>query len=194
MLTLYLIQCGRTEYQEESRLQGRLSLPLSAVGLEQCESAVRKLADVKLSAIYAPADEACEQTAKLLVRDHRGAKVRKTKGLAELDLGLWQGALASEIERRQPKVYRKWREEPTTVTPPQGESIQAAFERVSEEVEAIVARHADKGGAVALVAPPVAAALVRCHLGDGSLDDIWGAVTSSADAPETFEVAPAADE
>ncbi|MCG3178925.1 MAG: Phosphoserine phosphatase 1 [Phycisphaerae bacterium] len=191
MMTIYLIQSGQTDYQGEGRLQGRLSMPLSAVGQEQSESARRQMAEVELTAIYAPDDEASTATAKAVAKGRR-MKVRVAKGLSELDLGLWQGSTPAQIEHRQPRVYRRWLEEPAAVTPPEGESFEAAYGRVAEAVDAILARHHEPSGAVnvAVVAPPMAAALVRCYLGRGEISQVWSMVQASPDGPQRFEVEP----
>ena len=185
-MTLYLVQCGQTDWQAEGRLQGRLSLPLSAVGREQCDAAVRRLADVELVAVYCPPCEACEQTAKAIAAAHRGCKVRKTADLVEVDLGLWQGMTAEELKSRHPRVYKQWLEDPGSVTPPQGEGFADALARIGAAVDKIVRRHETTHAAV--VAPPLSAALVRCWLSQGPLSGVWKLAGGDATAAQEFVV------
>ncbi len=188
-MTLYLVQCGQTDWQAGGRLQGRLSLPLSAVGQEQCSLAARRLAEVELAAVYCPPCEACQQTARAIAADHRGCKVRKETGLVEVDLGLWQGMTTEEIKRRHPRVYKQWLDDPGSVTPPEGEGFQDALERTSAAVGRIVRRH-DVSNA-ALVVPPLMAALVRCVLTGGQLADFWRLTAGDPTSPQEFLPRPA---
>ena len=50
-------------------------------------------------------------------------KVKTLDKLQNLDHGLWQGMLVSDVKTKQPKVYRQWQEQPETVCPPQGETL-----------------------------------------------------------------------
>lgn len=186
-MIIYLVQRGCTQWEAEKRMQGRLSLPLDATGQQQARAAAAAIADVKLKGIYAPADEASLETAAAAAADRKRCKVRQVEELAEVNVGLWQGMLADEIKQRQPRVYKRWQEDPLSIEPPEGESFGQAYQRVVAALIEIIGRHKPKD-AVAVVAPPMVAAFVRCYLKKGSCSDIWELISLRADQPERFEV------
>lgn len=188
-MTIYLIQCGQTEWRGGGRIQGRLSLPLSQAGRDEAESLASQLADVPLDAIYCSQCEACEQTADLIASRTGEPKIKPLDSLAEMDFGLWQGMLAEEIKRRQPTVYRQWREEPENVTPPDGENLGDAYKRLTAVLAKITRKHGAKQ-AIAIIVPPMAAAMLRCRLACVPLAEIWKQVRLESGRAEAF-TAPA---
>ena len=59
-----------------------------------------------------------------------GLRPKRIDELRNLDQGLWQGLQIDEIKRRNTKLFRQWIEDPRTICPPQGETIEDALERV----------------------------------------------------------------
>jgi probable phosphoglycerate mutase len=104
-----------------------------------------------------------------------GVKVKKLDNMQNLDQGLWQGLLVEEVKQKQPKVYRQWLEQPETMCPPEGETIDHARGRVAAVLAKLLKKHA--GGVVGLVVPEPLASVVREHLGDGELGDLWRATS-----------------
>jgi broad specificity phosphatase PhoE len=84
--------------------------------------------------------------------------------LNEISLGLWQGLLRTEVARRFGNVYRKWQRSPTSVEPPGGEMMDAAYRRIACEIRCILKKH--RRGSIAVVCGSVAGALVKCYLKD----------------------------
>ena len=59
MTEVVLIRPGCTDFDEQNRIQGDLDLPLNPRGVEQVESLVDQLRNVKLEVIYtAPSEPA----------------------------------------------------------------------------------------------------------------------------------------
>lgn len=119
MFRVLLIRPGTTDYDEQGRIKGQLSIPLNAKGKEQVAKAVDELADMDLEAIYVAPCEAALETAEVLARATK-IKLKKADGLLNLGVGLWQGKLIEEIRTNHPKSYRRWQEQPQTMCPPRG--------------------------------------------------------------------------
>ena len=82
--------------------------------------------------------------------------------LQNLDHGLWQGMLVSDVKTKQPKVYRQWQEQPETVCPPQGETLCTAKQRVQAALAKLLKKH-KADGLVAIVVPePLASVFATC--------------------------------
>lgn len=170
MLEVLLIRPGSTTFDEEGRIKGSLDIPISPQGLEQAEKLSRRLADVKLDCLYVAPCESARQSADL-IKSRNGCKQKTLDCLRNLDHGLWQGKLVSEVKRLQPKVYRQFQESPADVCPPAGETVHAAIERISPMIAKLVRRHA--GGRIGIVVPQPLASIVRLALVGGSLGDLW---------------------
>jgi probable phosphoglycerate mutase len=171
MLQFLLIRTGLTEFERQGRVQGTLDIPLCEDGRREVAATVAELRSKPIVAIYAGPGQSAEQTAEAL-----GAALElKTKTLEQLqniDYGLWQGMLISDVRTKQPKVYRQWQEQPETVCPPQGETIVAAKQRVQAAIAKVVKKH-KAGGVVAIVAPEPLASIFRNVLRGDEFGDLW---------------------
>lgn len=172
MLRIILVRPGRTEFDEEGRIKGSLSIPLSTHGSEQATMAARDLSEERIEVVYASPDQAALQTAEALA-DSQGIKLRQIERLKNLDQGLWQGKRIDEFRMCQPKVYRQWQEHPETVCPPEGEMIESARQRCEVALNKVLKKHKD--GVIALVAPEPLASVIRGCLVGTRLGDLWKA-------------------
>ncbi len=162
-IQIVLLPCGSTDWDEAGRLQGQTDLAMSDRGREAVREGWSRAAVGDLGMVLTAPDEASVDSARLAAQGG-GPRPRKVDGLAEVDLGLWEGLLESELLDRYPKAYGAWREDPSSVTPPEGESIEEAAERILPAL----ARAAEKAGreAVAVSLRPLARAVVRAWLED----------------------------
>lgn len=161
-LRLALVRAGATSYDEQNRVQGVLEVPLSPRGREECERLAETLANIDFDAIYCGAGESVEQTAEILGRA-LSLRPRRLDELHNLDQGLWQGLQYEEIRKRNLRLFRQWLEDPRTICPPQGETVERADERLRDALRPLLKRHRNQ--TIALVVPEplarIAAALLR---------------------------------
>ncbi len=170
MIEVLLIRPGSTTFDREGRIKGSLDIPLSPEGEVQAEVLSRSLAEIKLDCLYvAPCESALKSAER--IGDRNFCKQKTLDCLRNLNHGLWQGKLVSEVRRLQPKVYRQFQEHPADVCPPQGETVQAAYDRVKPLVEKLKKRH--NAGRIGLLVPAPMASIVRLALIGGSLGDLW---------------------
>lgn len=172
MIEVLLIRPGSTTFDHEGRIKGSLDIPLSAEGAAQAERLSLSLAEIKLDCLYVAPCESAVQSAQF-IGERNFCKQKSLDCLRNLNHGLWQGKLLSEVRRLQPKVYRQFQEHPTDVCPPQGETVQAAYGRVTAMFTKLKKRH--RGGRIGLLVPQPMAAIVRYALVGGSLGDLWKA-------------------
>ncbi|MBS3734361.1 MAG: histidine phosphatase family protein [Phycisphaerae bacterium] len=170
MTTVYIVQSGQTTWQREARIETAEGGPLTPEGVEQARQVARELSGRRLAAVYTPASEPEQQTAKLLAGGLQ-LRVRTRKHLREFDYGLWQGLLHDEIRRRQPKVFRRWRRDPGSVRPPGGETLLEAQQRIEKVLREIGRRH--RHAAPIVVLRPMATSLVRCLLSREGIEEFW---------------------
>lgn len=172
MLRIVLIRPGSTDYDAQRRIQGTLDVPLNDQGTAEVARIIEQLRDQSIEVIYAPSCEPAMQTARLIC-ESMDIKLKKLDDMQNLDLGLWQGVLIDDVRLKQPKVYRQWQERPETVCPPEGEMIGQAEERVRSAMTRLVKRH--KEGTIGLVVSEPLASLVRRHVNQCELGDLWKA-------------------
>ena len=70
--------------------------------------------------------------------------------IQELSYGDWEGLTAEQIEQTYPGVLQAWRQDPTDMTPPNGESMLAFSQRIQSFLNTLVQQHQE--GHILLVA------------------------------------------
>jgi broad specificity phosphatase PhoE len=165
MTQVVLIRPGATVYDEQNRVQGVLDIPLSDRGhaevAELADSLPRRLAGVELAALYCGPGQSTVRTAEIVGKS-LGLRPRRLDDLRNLDQGLWQGLQIDEIKRRNVKVFRQWIDDPLTVCPPQGETVESALERIKTALRPLIRRHL--GAAIGLVVGEPLAQLIAGYL------------------------------
>lgn len=161
MTQVVLVRPGATVYDEQHRVQGVLDLPLTDRGKAEVQALVERFRDYAFEALYCGPGESVTHTAEALARA-TGLRARKLDELRNLNQGLWQGLQVEEIKRRNPKVYRQWLDEPRTICPPLGETIDEAQDRIRSLLKTLLKRHRDE--MIALVVAEPLARLISLQL------------------------------
>jgi broad specificity phosphatase PhoE len=189
MSQVILIRPGSTLYDEQNRVQGVLDIPLSERGscevVRMAEEIAASLGDSTLAALYSSPGENAIRTAEI-VGKVIGVRPKRINEFRNLDHGLWQGLQIDEIKRRNTRLFRQWLEDPATICPPQGETVERAMERIKAAFRPLLRRHHEE--AIGLVVGEPLARLVACYLrGEPrvQLDERW-----SCCAFEWIEIAP----
>jgi broad specificity phosphatase PhoE len=177
-LRILLIRPGATVLDEQGRIKGDLDLPLSPGGQQQVATLVRQLREQPIDSIYCSPCVSSRQTADALA-DETGARVRIDQDLRNLDHGLWEGKRFDELKQTQPRIYRLWAEHPENVSPPGGESIEHAEDRVDRFLRRLFRK--TKSGIVGVVAVEPMASILRSRLLSSPIDDFWEAEQRIAD-------------
>lgn len=174
--TVVLIRPGATTFDEQGRMKGSLDMPLCERGRIQAENLAEELAGIRLDGIYHAPCESAEETAACLV-EGRSIRPKAIDGLRNIDHGLWHGKLIDEIRRNQPRLYRTGCDNPETVCPPGGESVQNAANRVMKAINRLLRK--SRNQVIALVIPDPLASLVAAELNDEAMSDIWKSETDA---------------
>jgi broad specificity phosphatase PhoE len=165
MCQVVLIRPGATIYDEQNRVQGILDIPLSERGRTEAarmaQSLARTLSGSVLASLYCGPGENVIRTAEI-VGKALGIRARQIDEFRNLDQGLWQGLQIDEIKRRNTKLFRQWIDDPETICPPQGETVEDAMERIKIAFKPLIRRHHDQ--AIGLVVAQPIAGMVGCYL------------------------------
>lgn len=139
-----LIRPGATLYDEQNRVQGVLDIPLSDQGRVDVDRLAGRLAarerQAPLSALYCGPGESVVRTAEV-VGKALGLRPKRIDEFRNLDQGLWQGLQIEEIRRRNTRLFRQWIDDPRTIRPPRGETVEEALDRVRAAFRPLIRRH-----------------------------------------------------
>jgi broad specificity phosphatase PhoE len=165
MSQVLLIRPGATIYDEQKRVQGVLDIPLSERGRDEAAQMANNLAlslgRSSLSGLYCGPGESLVRTAEI-VGKALGLRVKRIEEFRNLDQGLWQGLQIDEIKRRNTRLFRQWIDDPETICPPQGETVDNAMNRIKTAFKPLLRRHEDES--IGLVVGEPLARLVACYL------------------------------
>ena len=165
MSQVILIRPGATLYDEQNRVQGVLDVPLSERGRGEVERMAQMLSyslgDSSLAALYCGPGENVIRTAEIVGKLLR-LRPKRINEFRNLDQGLWQGLQIDEIKRRNTKLFRQWIDDPATICPPLGETVDRAMERIKIAFRPLLRRHQDE--AIGLVVAEPLTRLVASYL------------------------------
>ncbi|MBL8744769.1 MAG: histidine phosphatase family protein [Phycisphaerae bacterium] len=177
-----LVRSGRTDWDDQRRVQGRGDLPLSASGRAGVVSLIaqwsKRFNGRTPAVIVSGPDESSLQTAGLWA-EALGGKIRTVPELISMNLGLWEGLLESEIRHRFPGACREWEEQPSNIHPPEGESFVEAEARVRSALAEVLERA--NGRPIFVVCRPIPYAMGVCWLSNRPACDLWKIVEDGPD-------------
>ena len=142
---LLLVRHGVTTWNREGRFQGHLDPPLDPIGIEQAGLLGARLATEEhgpLRIVTSPltrASATAELLAAALRRTRRKLDVETHAGLMEIGQGDWSGRTHTEIARDDAERYAAWRAGGGQVTPPGGETLEAATDRIVAGLDELIA-------------------------------------------------------
>ncbi|MGQ0601724.1 MAG: histidine phosphatase family protein, partial [Anaerolineales bacterium] len=131
---------GATQLTAEDRFSGQVGVDLSEEGRRQVQHLAVRLADDKVTAIYASPLSRTMDTARLLAEPHGHTPIARD-GLREISHGRWEGLTRKEVEASFPEEYAGWEMDPFTFAPQGGESGVQVLARALPIIREIVTAH-----------------------------------------------------
>lgn len=175
MYTAIVVRPGETEFDREERIQGALDLPLTAEGRRQVSRLIDQLRAARPGVLYTSPSQPARGTAEILA-DALGIPLKELEGLANMDQGLWQGMLLSDLRRKHPRVFRQWQDSPETVCPPAGETCESVVGRVERALRKPMKRN----DTFAVVVSEPLASIVKCVLSGEEVPRVPGPPAGAA--------------
>lgn len=170
MQTLTLIRHGETDWNREGRIQGDMDCDLSDLGRRQAERLRDRLASEQFDAVYASTAIRAVETGRIAV-GHR-IEVERRGALREINLGVWEGVLVSDLKKRFPRDTELWFRKPSQVVIEGAESLRSFRRRVTGEITRILDTHDDNSSVVVIAHGGVICSYLTAILGL-KLDDLW---------------------
>lgn len=157
--SVLFLRHGETEWNRRGRVMGHLPVPLNATGVAQCEAVLPLLRVAGIRRLVASPLARAQETAEIVARD-LGLEITTDSGLSEVNFGAWAGRWYEELV--ECPDYQRYRENPVTNPPPDGETLLTVQQRGLAAVHrALVA--ADGASPILLVSHGDLIRSVLCH-------------------------------
>lgn len=171
--TVHLLKVGETSWDAGSRIIGQTDLPMTESGADDVVQAIRQFGvETPISLILTSDEESAQWTAKHLLSS-ADTKIKSLAALANIGMGLWEGVLHSDLEDKCPSAYHQWKDAPERITPPEGESLYDAQDRLVSAITKTISKAKGDHPSVAIILRPWAWAIVRCWLKEQKIAAVW---------------------
>jgi broad specificity phosphatase PhoE len=138
----YLVRHAQTLWNQDNRFQGKTDMPLGPRGVVQAQRLAARFATARFAAVYSSPLMRSRQTADAIAV-RAGAAVRIEPGIAEMDLGDWEGLTGEQIDVRFDGAFGRWCVRPSQVPVSGGEPVEAFRRRAREGFARVLAPHRD---------------------------------------------------
>lgn len=145
---VYLVRHGQVVNFEEEAYNGHSDVDITAHGVRQMEAVAARLKGEDLAGVYCSDLIRAQKGAAIIAAPH-GLIPEPRPALRELDISLWEGLNADQVEERFPGAFDAWREEGADYRIPGGERIRDLVGRVIPAFREILSAH--RGKSVVLV-------------------------------------------
>ncbi|NYH79866.1 putative phosphoglycerate mutase [Actinopolyspora biskrensis] len=161
---LLLLRHGQSALSVDKRYSGRGDVALTELGQQQAHAAAKRL--VSMEGVATPEGSAVVLSSPLArargtaeaVVSATGGELVVHEGLVETDFGSWEGLTFTEASEQYPELHRSWLGDPS-VEPPEGESLNAVFERVRRTLDEILRDYAGRTVVLVTHVTPIKAVL-----------------------------------
>lgn len=140
MTQFLLIRHAVNDWVKTGKLAGWTpGVHLNEQGTAQAEALGKRLAGVKLHAIYSSPLERTVETAEAIAAHHPHLQIQLMDGLGEVRYGEWQDKELKRLRKR--KLWENVQHYPTRVRFPEGETMRGAQARAVDTIEELYQRH-----------------------------------------------------
>ena len=146
---LYLIRHGQVENFSEGTYNGHKDVDITELGVRQMEAVADRLKDENLAGVYSSDLIRTKRGADIIAAGH-GLIPKLRFTLRELNVKLWEGLTANEVEEKFSGAFDEWRKNIADYRIPGGESIRDMSGRVIPALKEIL--NANRGKNVVVVA------------------------------------------
>jgi len=166
---LYLVRHAESESNSSGTYTGWGDVDLSEKGVMQAKMGANFFKGIDVENVYASTLKRAYRSAELIFGENR--QVKKMDEFKELNVGLFETRTHGQLLEIYPELYRNWVNDPTTTTPPEGESIQEYHARVTDGLNDVLAENIGKSAVIVSHGGVIRSFVV--HTLNMNLKDIW---------------------
>ncbi len=169
---LYIIRHGKTDWNEQCRLQGWTDIPLNETGKAQAREAADEYRNVSFDICFCSPLKRARETMEILLAG-RNIPVFFDDRLKEMNFGAYEGvydyfddaALPVNVFFKHPERYH--------TAPHDGESIDDLMERTGAFLDETALPLVKEGKSVLIVGHGAMDSSIVCHIKNRPLSDFW---------------------
>src|SRR5512133_3224959 len=142
MTEFWLVRHGQTDWNVHGRWQGQSPKApgLNEFGRTQALVVRDRLQNVPISIVYSSDLLRAQQTAELIAKP-LGLSIMLETRLREMNLGEWEGMLASAVAEHYPREWEERERNALHARTPGGEALHEVAERVIPAMDEIAHKH-----------------------------------------------------
>lgn len=169
---LYIMRHGKTDWNNEHRIQGRTDIPLNDEGRRMAAEAAEEYKDVHFDVCYCSTLVRARETAELLLKN-RGVPIIYDERLVEMSFGIYEGTANSFSIPDCPINAFFWTPERYTTPVEGGESVDELFARTGEFLNEVALPLVKEGKDVLIVAHGATNSCITCQVKGRERKDFW---------------------
>lgn len=170
MTTLYITRHGETVWNLEKKMQGWQDSPLTEHGKMQAEWLGERLKEIELDAVYSSPSERALSTARI-IKGSRDLCIKCSDNLREINIGGWEGRLASDIRKETPDLLHAFYHTPHLFKLDRAETFHDVGERAVPEILKICEEHPLKN--VLIVTHTVTLKMIMSYFEKRPVEKLW---------------------
>ena len=146
---LYIIRHGKTDWNEEFRLQGRTDIPLNEDGRSMAREAAKKYSGIHFDVCYCSPLSRARETASILL-ENRNVPIITDSRLLEMCFGEFEGTKDCFLHPEW-AIYRFFKDTENYVAEKGAESLEELFSRTGDFLNTVVKKDLEDGKDVLIV-------------------------------------------
>jgi len=149
---LILIRHGQTDWNIKKKYCGSVDIGLNETGRKQIRRLRDRLKSQKIDKVYASDKKRAIQTAEIIFK---GREIELISDLREMHFGVFEGLTYKQVMKKYASLYKKWLDDPFSITMPKGESLFSFKKRVIKAIRSIISKNRNKAVAVICHGGPI---------------------------------------
>ena len=143
MTRIYFVRHAEAEGNVKEFFQGRINCDISEKGAVQLGYLAKRFENIEYDTIYSSPLKRAMATAKA-VNSRLQLPIIEREDLIEINGGVWEGKLWTEIEKEYPAEHELWKNDMKHFSVKDGECMTEVYERMKNAVAEIVRENRDK--------------------------------------------------
>lgn len=170
---LYIMRHGKTDWNEQHKLQGRTDIPLNENGIAMAKKAAEEYRDIHLDICYCSPLKRAEQTARIVLSGRKAqVPVVIDDRLIEMGFGEYEG-VQNSFNISDCNVNVLFRNPDRYIADKGAESLDELFERTGQFLDEVIQPELAKGRDILIVGHGAMNSSIICQIRNKTYAHFW---------------------